>query len=77
LAVNHENVRPDLVILGKALSGGLYPISAVLCDDIVKFFYLGNEKYLSWLTWKYLWRKSCSKFSLLRSYYCIIGRKNG
>jgi ornithine--oxo-acid transaminase len=29
----HENVRPDLVILGKALSGGLYPISAVACDD--------------------------------------------
>nr|KAF6322646.1 ornithine aminotransferase [Pipistrellus kuhlii] len=33
LAVDHENVRPDLVLLGKALSGGLYPVSAVLCDD--------------------------------------------
>ncbi|XP_023564819.1 ornithine aminotransferase, mitochondrial [Octodon degus] len=33
LAVNHENVRPDIVLLGKALSGGLYPVSAVLCDD--------------------------------------------
>ncbi|KAM7072665.1 ornithine aminotransferase, mitochondrial isoform 2-T3 [Molossus nigricans] len=33
LAVDHENIRPDLVLLGKALSGGLYPVSAVLCDD--------------------------------------------
>jgi ornithine--oxo-acid transaminase len=33
LAVNHENVRPDIIILGKALSGGVYPISAVLADD--------------------------------------------
>lgn len=33
LAIDHENVRPDIVLLGKALSGGLYPVSAVLCDD--------------------------------------------
>lgn len=33
LACDHENVKPDILILGKALSGGLYPISAVLCDD--------------------------------------------
>ncbi len=33
LAVDHENVRPDILILGKALSGGVYPISAVLADD--------------------------------------------
>ncbi len=33
LACDHENVRPDIVILGKALSGGLLPVSAVLCDD--------------------------------------------
>ncbi|CAD8093840.1 unnamed protein product [Paramecium sonneborni] len=33
LAVEHENVRPDMVLLGKALSGGFYPISAVLADD--------------------------------------------
>ena len=32
LAVDHENVRPDILVLGKALSGGLYPISAVLAD---------------------------------------------
>ncbi len=33
LAVQHENVRPDILILGKALSGGVYPVSAVLADD--------------------------------------------
>ena len=33
LACDHENVRPDLLILGKALSGGVMPISAVLADD--------------------------------------------
>ncbi len=33
LACNHENVRPDILILGKALSGGMMPISAVLADD--------------------------------------------
>lgn len=32
LAIDHEGVRPDMIVLGKALSGGLYPISAVLCD---------------------------------------------
>lgn len=35
LRVDAEGVRPDMVILGKALSGGLYPISAVLADDRV------------------------------------------
>ncbi|XP_071947920.1 ornithine aminotransferase, mitochondrial-like [Antedon mediterranea] len=35
LCVDHENVRPDLVILGKALSGGVYPVSAILADDEV------------------------------------------
>ncbi len=33
LCVDHENVRPDIVILGKALSGGAYPVSAVMADD--------------------------------------------
>ena len=33
LACDHENVRPDVLILGKALSGGVLPVSAVLCDD--------------------------------------------
>jgi len=35
LACEHEGVRPDLLILGKALSGGLYPVSCVLADDAV------------------------------------------
>lgn len=35
LAVDHENVKPDLLLLGKALSGGLYPVSAVLANDEV------------------------------------------
>lgn len=33
LACDHEEVRPDILILGKALSGGVMPISAVLADD--------------------------------------------
>lgn len=33
LAVEHENVKPDILILGKALSGGVYPVSAVLAND--------------------------------------------
>lgn len=33
LAVNHENVQPDVLILGKALSGGVYPVSAVLANN--------------------------------------------
>jgi ornithine--oxo-acid transaminase len=33
LACDHENVRPDILLLGKALSGGILPVSAVLCDD--------------------------------------------
>lgn len=35
LACDHENVKPDLVILGKALSGGVLPISAVLANNEV------------------------------------------
>ncbi len=40
LAVDHENVKPDILILGKALSGGAYPVSAVLANneimDVIK-----------------------------------------
>ena len=35
LACDHEEVRPDVLVLGKALSGGMYPVSAVLADDEV------------------------------------------
>ena len=33
LAVDYEEVRPDILILGKAISGGMYPVSCVLADD--------------------------------------------
>ena len=35
LACDHENVRPDILVLGKALSGGVLPVSAVLADDAI------------------------------------------
>lgn len=35
LALDHYNVKPDILVLGKALSGGIMPISAILCDDEV------------------------------------------
>ena len=35
LACDHENVRPDVLILGKALGGGVYPVSAVVSDEEV------------------------------------------
>ena len=34
-AYEHEGVRPDVVIVGKALSGGFYPVSGILADDAV------------------------------------------
>ncbi|MGL1885691.1 MAG: ornithine--oxo-acid transaminase [Reichenbachiella sp.] len=40
LAVDHEDVKPDVLILGKAISGGVYPVSVVLADnhimDVIK-----------------------------------------
>ncbi len=33
LACDHEGVRPDILILGKAVSGGVFPVSGVLADD--------------------------------------------
>ena len=33
IACHHENVQPDILILGKAISGGMYPVSAVLAND--------------------------------------------
>jgi ornithine--oxo-acid transaminase len=34
-ACDHEDVRPDIMVIGKALSGGFYPVSAVLADEPV------------------------------------------
>jgi len=33
LACDHEDVRPDILVLGKAVSGGMFPVSCVLADD--------------------------------------------
>ena len=44
LAVDHENVKPDVLILGKALSGGVYPVSAVLANnEIMNVIRPGNH----------------------------------
>jgi hypothetical protein len=45
LCCDHDGVRPDVLVLGKALSGGAYPVSAVLADDEARqifffFFFL-------------------------------------
>jgi ornithine--oxo-acid transaminase len=43
-ACDHEHVRPDIVILGKALSGGFYPVSAVLADKpLMELFQPGEH----------------------------------
>lgn len=43
LACDYENVHPDILILGKALSGGTMPISAVLCNDAIMMNILPGE----------------------------------
>ncbi|MCE5331867.1 MAG: ornithine--oxo-acid transaminase [Bacteroidales bacterium] len=44
LACDYENVHPDILILGKALSGGTYPVSAVLsCNEIMEVFGPGQH----------------------------------
>lgn len=44
LACDYESVRPDILILGKALSGGVYPVSAVLADhEIMDVFRPGQH----------------------------------
>ncbi len=43
-ACDHENVRPDILIIGKALSGGFYPVSAVLADrELLGLFQPGEH----------------------------------
>ena len=42
-ASQHENIRPDMVIIGKALSGGFYPVSAVLADQHIMGLYVPGE----------------------------------
>jgi len=43
-AYEHEEIRPDIVVIGKALSGGLYPVSAILADtDVMSVFKPGDH----------------------------------
>jgi ornithine--oxo-acid transaminase len=43
-ACNHENVRPDIMVIGKALGGGFYPVSAILADsEILGLFKPGEH----------------------------------
>ncbi len=43
-AFEHEGVRPDVVIIGKALAGGFYPVSAILADDeVMSVFHPGDH----------------------------------
>ncbi|HKQ59645.1 MAG TPA: ornithine--oxo-acid transaminase [Candidatus Polarisedimenticolaceae bacterium] len=43
-AFEHEGVRPDVVIVGKALAGGFYPVSAILADDeVMGVFHPGDH----------------------------------
>jgi ornithine--oxo-acid transaminase len=43
-ACDHESVRPDVMIIGKALSGGFYPVSAILADqDLLGLFQPGEH----------------------------------
>jgi ornithine--oxo-acid transaminase len=43
-AFEHEGIRPDIVIIGKALSGGLYPVSAIVADDeVMDVFHPGDH----------------------------------
>ena len=43
-AFQHENARPDVLVLGKALSGGFYPVSAMLArEDVMSVFHPGDH----------------------------------
>jgi ornithine--oxo-acid transaminase len=42
-ACQHENVRPDMTIIGKALGGGFYPVSAVLADQLIMSLFQPGE----------------------------------
>ena len=64
-ACDHEGVRPDVMIIGKALAGGFYPVSAVLSDKPVLRFVHTRR------TWIHFWRKSawlCGSQNCFKSY---------
>ena len=48
LASYHENIKPDIVILGKALAGGFYPVSGVLTSkEIMSVMKFGQHVHLT------------------------------
>ena len=55
LATDYENARPDILILGKALSGGVFPVSAVLADDDVMLCIQPGEHFHNLLPTFYLY----------------------
>lgn len=42
-ACDHESVRPDIIVIGKALSGGFYPVSAALADEAILGLFTPGE----------------------------------
>ena len=66
LACDYDQVKPDILILGKALAGGMYPVSAVLASDEIMLcikpgkdiLYKNCPIFLNRRTRKYFWRKS-------------------
>jgi ornithine--oxo-acid transaminase len=43
IASQHKDVRPDVIIIGKTLSGGFYPVSAVLADKALLSLFTSGE----------------------------------
>ncbi len=66
LACEHENVRPDIVILGKALSGGVIPVSAVLADNDIMLLIKPGEH-------GFLWRVFLAVLSIYSSSSALLG----
>jgi len=46
LCVDYENVKPDILQLGKALSGGLYPVSSIYYISLHKFIHLNIHQFI-------------------------------
>ena len=65
-ACDHENVRPDIMIIGKALAGGFYPVSAVLADQPI----LGIVHPRG--AWLHLWRQSLLAAAVARAALKVI-----
>ena len=69
-AYMHEGIRPDVVIVGKALSGGFYPVSAVLASKEI----LGRVS--SRRSWQHLRRQSAGLRGRSRGTASVWSRRN-